>query len=87
MERCKMFIDGRAYDEFIPKDVEGIIPTEKDYPNGRDVVLCEIPKGGCLYPGGEGQRCIFTDSNSPTGNVSVCNLDGFAKESDLVEKL
>ena len=91
MRKCEMLKVGKAHvipiTEETRKDVargEGYILPKV----GETVVLCEVERGGCPYPGREGQRGKNTYSDSPTGDVCVCNTDGLIdKREGLVEVL
>jgi len=74
---------GRAYAVNFSREIREQAVREQNYLPKINLVLCEIPRGECPY-GNEGKRCLFSDSNSPTGDVSICNTDGFVKRTGLL---
>jgi len=56
-------------------------------PVGEIVVLCEVKRGQCPYPGREGQRGENIYPDLPTGDLCVCNTNGLIdKREGLVKK-
>jgi|TARA_B100002003_G_C13691973_1_gene348655 hypothetical protein len=83
MEKCEMLESGKAYEVSFSRELREQAVREQDYLPKIDLVLCEIAMGECPYKN-EGKRCLFTDSNSPTGDVSICNTDGLVEKVGLL---